>query len=65
MKVKDIVGQYDIENECNQIKFTNEYNKDVFVELHSIHDEAVWLDGEFTEKDLIALAKALKKINST
>ena len=63
MEIKEIVKAFNIHDECNEIPYINGYGKPQFVELHAIRSKAVWLDGEFTYKDLFKIAKALKRIN--
>lgn len=63
MTVEDIVKEYDLNNQCNHLAFMNGYGHGVYVELHAFHDEAVYLEGEFTGADLIKIAEALKIIN--
>ena len=61
-EISKVVKQHNNFDECNVIDYKNEYGDEAFVELHSIHVDGVWLDGEFGISDLEILAKALRKI---
>jgi hypothetical protein len=61
-RVADVVKQNDYSDQCNVIEYKNEYGREVFVELHSIHDDGIWVDGELGLSDLDILANALRII---